>query len=196
MSAIRHLYFAGIIPPDDIFAEIHAFRERMAEKYNSRAAMRSPVHITLVPPLELPEDVEDRYIALLGDIASRHHPFEVRLNGFGAFPPRVIYVKPEKQLRLNTLAREIVDTFMRHIASAMELQGFRFNAHMTIAFRDLTADMFPAAWSEFKNKSYTRSFEATEVSLLKHDGKKWNVIHRSKLARAKDEDQNTLGLFT
>lgn len=193
----RGLYFAAIIPPEDISMEVHEFRLRIAEKYNSRAALKPPVHITLFPPLEMPVSLERPFMSLLDDVGSRHHSFELHLNGFGSFPPRVIYVKPEKELRMNVLSREIVDNFIHHISPMMELRGYKFRAHMTIAYRDLDPSIFPAAWNEFKDKEYKRSFFVGDVSLLKHDRTQWNIIHRSKLLPSKNEDtEDTLDLFT
>jgi 2'-5' RNA ligase len=193
----KSLYFVAIIPPAEINTEIHAFKERIAEKYNSKSALKTAVHITLFPPLELPEDVEKNFISILDQIASRHHSFDIHLNGFGSFPPRVIFVKPEKELRMNILSREIVDNFIHHISPAMELRTFKFKAHMTIGYRDLDPSVFPAAWGEFKNKKYERSFPATEICLLKHDTKKWNILHCAKLARTKTtEIEKSLDLFS
>ena len=192
---MHNLYFVAIIPPDDIFAEVHAFKERMADKYQSQGAMRQPVHITLFPPVEMHPDAEDRFEKLLDDIASRHHAFDVHLNGFAAFPPKVIYVKPEKELKMNVISREIVDTFIHHISPAMALRTFKFKAHMTIAYRDLLPEFFPGAWGEFKDKQYQRTFAATEISLLRQDGPRWNVIHRAKLLQEKEATEQSLDLF-
>lgn len=192
----QSLYFVGIIPSEDIFGEVHAFKERIAEKYHSQGALRSPPHITLFPPVQMQESNENQFIELLDEVAGHHHTFDIELNGFGAFPPKVIFVKPEKELRMNVLSREIVDNYIHHISPVMELRTFKFKAHITIAYRDLTQEMFAAAWGEFKNKQYKRSFTATEVSLFKHDSKKWNVIHKAKLVRPKDQDaEQTLDLF-
>jgi 2'-5' RNA ligase len=193
---MHSLYFVAIIPPEDIHAEVQAFQERIADKYQSKAALKNPPHITLFPPVELQEASEKQFIALLNEVAIHHHPFEVSLNGFAAFPPRVIYVKPEKELRMNILSREIVDNFIHHIAPVMELRTFKFKAHITIAYRDLDPSIFPAAWGEFKNKKYERAFTVHEICLMRHDGKKWNVIHRSKLAQPKNTDERSLDLFT
>ena len=192
----QSLYFVGIIPPEDIFAEVHAFKERIAEKYHSQGALRSPPHITLFPPTQTQEAMEKQFTSLLDEIAGHHHTFEISLNGFGAFPPKVIFVKPEKELRMNVLSREIVDNYIHHISPVMELRTFKFKAHITIGYRDLTPEMFAAAWGELKNKQYKRSFTATEVALFKHDSKKWNIIHSAKLVNPIEKDaEQSLGLF-
>ncbi len=50
-----------------------------------------------------------------------------------------------------------------------------FSPHMTVAFRDLTRQNFKAAWQEFQQRQLQFEFTATQLTLLIHDGKRWNV---------------------
>lgn len=47
---------------------------------------------------------------------------------------------------------------------------------MTIAYRDLSPEMFKQAWNEYKHKPFDETFEADAIYLLQHDLKKWNII--------------------
>jgi len=55
-----------------------------------------------------------------------------------------------------------------------------FNPHMSIAHRDLDKNLFPDAWKEFKNKEYQRSFSFKKLSLLKHNGRSWDINEEFK----------------
>ena len=50
-----------------------------------------------------------------------------------------------------------------------------FSPHMTVAFRDLTRQNFKAAWPEFQQQALQFEFKANYLTLLLHDGKRWNV---------------------
>jgi 2'-5' RNA ligase len=46
---------------------------------------------------------------------------------------------------------------------------------MTVAFRDLTRQNFKAAWPEFENRQLHFEFIADKLTLLIHDGRRWNI---------------------
>ena len=56
-----------------------------------------------------------------------------------------------------------------------------FRPHVTIAYRDIPPEVFPAMWEEFKNRKFNRSFKVESFSLLKHDGKQWNLFREFHL---------------
>ena len=46
----RKQYFVALIPPSPVYEEAQALKEYFREKYNSKAALNSPPHITLHMP--------------------------------------------------------------------------------------------------------------------------------------------------
>jgi 2'-5' RNA ligase len=50
-----------------------------------------------------------------------------------------------------------------------------FAPHMTVAFKDLTKQNFRAAWPEFQRRELEFKFTASQLTLLIHDGRQWNV---------------------
>lgn len=50
-----------------------------------------------------------------------------------------------------------------------------FAPHMTVAFKDLTKQNFKTAWAEFEQRQLHFEFTATQLTLLLHHGKRWNV---------------------
>jgi hypothetical protein len=46
---------------------------------------------------------------------------------------------------------------------------------MTVAFRDLTKQNFKIAWREFVARQLHFEFISDRLTLLLHDGKRWNV---------------------
>ncbi|MEL7006674.1 MAG: 2'-5' RNA ligase family protein, partial [Bacteroidota bacterium] len=53
-------------------------------------------------------------------------------------------------------------------------QGFR--PHITIGFRDLKKATFYDAKPYYQERSFESSFLVNNLSLLRHDGLKWEVI--------------------
>lgn len=53
------LYFLAVIPPEPVFSEVMAFKKEMSERFSSSRALKSPPHITLLPPVQGNEDFEE-----------------------------------------------------------------------------------------------------------------------------------------
>jgi 2'-5' RNA ligase len=53
---------------------------------------------------------------------------------------------------------------------------------MTVAFKDLTRQNFKAAWPEFEQRELQFEFAADNITLLQHDGKRWNVKSEFRLS--------------
>ena len=53
-----------------------------------------------------------------------------------------------------------------------------FHPHITVAFRDLKKSQFVKAWEEFEHKEFNDTLLTTSFSLLKHNGKIWEVYKK------------------
>jgi len=169
------LYFIAITPDDIVSKEVTAYKNHMAVKYFSKAALTSPPHITLYPPFKWDSQNENVIIDSLSDFVQNKNPFNITLNGFGCFKPRVIFIKPETSEEHNKLQKDL----LLHLKTTIDLydqQNERpYHPHMTIATRDLQKKYFYEAWEEFKNKKFSVEFNARSVTLLKHNSKYWDI---------------------
>jgi 2'-5' RNA ligase len=172
----KNQYFIAIIPPAPIFEEALTLKQYFQTTYNSKAALNSPPHITLHMPFWWKKEKEDQLVSQLKRFAEKYDPIKICLDNFSAFTPRVIYINVTESEALNQFQKSI------HRFCKTELNIFNanykelpFHPHLTLAFRDLKKDAFKEAWEEFKTKEYKAEFMADKFSLLKHDGKKWNV---------------------
>ena len=176
MKADQKLYFIAIVPPEPIKSEVFGLKERCAAEYNTRAALRSPPHITLHMPFKLNSDkvlfLQEKLNQRLNDFSV----FKVALEDFGSFPPRVIFVRVNESSSLTEL-HGITKEVMRnefHILSQDYKDG-KFHPHMTIAFRDLRKSEYYRAWDKFKEEKYSSEFKCEEINLLEHNGKYWEI---------------------
>src|SRR5687767_12429430 len=103
MDSKKRLYFFAIVPPEPVFSAVMEMKKHVSLNYESHAPLRSPSHITLIPPFWWVEDKEQELAEALDKFTSKQKAFPLRLNGFKAFPPRVIYVSNEKEQRLQDL---------------------------------------------------------------------------------------------
>lgn len=177
MRTERHpLYFIAVLPPEEIQAEITAFKERIAGTWGTRHALRSPPHITLFPPFSWPDRQLPALIKSLGSFAKGLTAFYVELKNFEAFPPGVIFVNPLKNKQLELLFQKLA----RHLELNFHCTDARnarpFHPHMTIAHRDLPEDSFPAIWTAFRDKSYERIFRVNAIVLLKQENGRWEPL--------------------
>jgi 2'-5' RNA ligase len=168
------LYFMAILPPPPIRAEVTAFKQQARKRFHSAHALTSPPHITLTPPFRYePARIPGLVDEASDWLESNLVPFDIQLDDFDAFPPRVIFVKIGESPPLIALQKQwsafLDDTF------GIPREERPFHPHMTVAFKDLHRPEFPRAWAYFKNMNYQRGFTVEGVALLKHEGGKWEV---------------------
>ncbi|MFS8805191.1 2'-5' RNA ligase family protein [Synechococcus sp. R55.6] len=83
--------FLALLPPPALQEQVTAIKQQFAEQFASQAALRSPPHITLVPPFEWPSSDLPALTGSLEAFAKQQTPVAIQLSGFGAFAPRVIF---------------------------------------------------------------------------------------------------------
>lgn len=176
MSTANGRFFIALLPSQAIQDYANAVKQVFVDRYNSRAALKSPPHVTLQPPFEwLMEAVPDLK-GTLGEFAAQVAPIPVTLSGFGAFPPRVIFIDVIKTPSLLALQT----TLIAHMEQALgivnaEANTRSFSPHLTVGFRDLTKENFQLAWAEFQHCPLQLEFTATQLTLLQHDGQHWHI---------------------
>ena len=150
-------------------------QQYFADHYASRGAKKSPPHITLQPPFKWATEQVPVLKQCLSNFANSREAVPVTLSGFGAFPPRVIYINVVRTQELLTLQTDLISYLdgLRIIDQASKVRAFA--PHMTVAFRDLTRQNFKVAWPEFQQRSLHFEFTATQLTLLIHDRQRWNV---------------------
>jgi 2'-5' RNA ligase len=168
-------YFLAIVVPPPFQQELMELKQYVFTNFASKAALRSPAHITLHMPFEWNADKEDRLIKTLEEFRFKKS-FSVTLRNFSCFAPRVVFVDVTANELLNELQKEIVRFMMHNFHLMNEATNMRgFHPHVTIAFRDLNKERFNQAWDHFKNQAYDASFKADSFHLLKHSPGKWEV---------------------
>lgn len=170
------LYFVAIVVPQHINEQVLVWKKYMEKEYGCKVALRSPAHITLVPPFSMTKEKElSNY---LREFAGTENKFTIRLKNFDHFKPRVIFVHVDPGAALIQL-KERLDSYLPK-SFRFKKEQRPFHPHITIANRDLAKKDFPAAWAYFEKLSFDAEFTVDNISLLRHNNKEWQVAESYK----------------
>lgn len=174
----KHLYFIALVLPEEGAQQVTAIKEYFRDHFGSKAALRSPPHITLHMPFSWPDKKLDQLQRFLKAFARGQDPISLTLHNFKAFPPRVIYIDVLPHPQLSRLQEALI------AEAKSELKLFNANykdrpfvPHVTVAFRDLKKRDFYRTWETFAHQEFHYQFLAKNASLLKHDGQAWEVVN-------------------
>lgn len=176
MSQLQR-FFIALLPPQEIQDYANEIKQHFADRYQSKAAQKSPPHVTLQPPFEWPTATVSQLTQHLAQFAQRQPAIPMTLEGFGAFPPKVIFINVQKTPELLDLQAVLVADLAANLAIADPRAKTRpFAPHLTVAFRDLTKQNFKSAWPEFQHRPCHFDFQVAHLTLLLHNGQRW-LIH-------------------
>ena len=184
MSLLPHtMYFVGILCPPEIEEKVLQFKNWMREHYGCIVALKSPGHLTLVPPFWMKTESEQELMQTLQSFQNEGAEFEIRLNGFSHFTNRVMFIQVEENPALLELKNRVEDHFQNIFGELIKKDERPFHPHVTIANRDLRPGDYESAWPHFEKKEFNKSFNAKTISLLKLQQGRWEVIGENHFVR-------------
>lgn len=149
MKQDQQLFFIALLPPLQVQQVVNEVKKNFATFYQSRAAQKSPPHITLQPPFKWQAKNLQNLTQHLQTFVQNYPPIPMILDGFGAFQPKVIYINVVQTPELLTVQKDLM-TSLDHLGMTDQpFKSYPFSPHLTVGFRDLTKDNFYTAWSEF-----------------------------------------------
>jgi 2'-5' RNA ligase len=184
---MESLFFVAILPPPEISADIDEIRKQCSVDYQVYSALKPPVHITLIPPFKLDLALENKLVTSLQHCRN-FRPFEQELHDYDGFPPKVIFIRANKSPGITELHKNIKTKIRPYLK---ESQG-SINPHITIAYRDVEEHVYEKIMEAYSKRHFRVNFNVNKFSLLKHDGKKWNLFKEFD-SRPQDE-QYTMDL--
>lgn len=174
------MYYLALVAPEDINRSVLTWKLFFKERYQCMAALRSPAHITLIPPFWMNADLEALLKQALVSFSCTHKSFPIWLKGFGAFPPRVIFIQVEKNPTLELVQASLQNYLLLQTIFPIQKNTAVFHPHITLATRDLHKHFFAESWKIIQNKKFESHWEATEISLLRRGSLNWEIIFSSK----------------
>src|SRR5687768_5602400 len=100
-------YFIAFVPPAPVYEDALKLKQYFQDRYNSKAALNSPPHITLHMPFWWKQEKEDNLVIQLKRFTSTCQPLKICLDNFSSFPPRVIYIDVAESEALNDFQKSI-----------------------------------------------------------------------------------------
>jgi 2'-5' RNA ligase len=177
---MARMYFIALVLPREINEEILKWKLFMKDHFKCLVALRSPAHITLVPPFWMNDDLENKLGDAISQFSQQQLPFEINLKNFAAFKPMVIYADVLSTAHLQTLHAQLREHLIAGDFFIIKRDNRSFHPHVTIATRDLHKRAFYEAWEIFKKETYEASCKIKGISLLKHNEKNWDVVFTSQ----------------
>lgn len=172
---MKNLYFIALVPGEQLRDRVKQLKYEMRDRYGAKHALKAPAHITLQMPFRKEEGFEKQLIKELKNFAETQNPFNIELSGFDCFEPRVIFIKIADHEPIQSLYSNL----RNHLIEKLDFEPAKLKSeihpHMTIATRDLKENSFYEAWEEFKSRPFEAQFQANSITLLKHNGKHWEI---------------------
>ena len=137
-----NMYFVAIVLPVELDQKVLKYKQFMIDKYGSAVGLKSPAHITLVPPFWLEADREPLLLEHFQRFQSTPRNFEVKLKGFGHFRKRVLFVAVDDNPNLDILQHETFDHIIEQFGDKVKKEEQRFHPHITLATRDLKPEAY------------------------------------------------------
>lgn len=168
------LYFIALLPEPEIERELYQFKIDLFEKYGYKASLKSPAHITLIPPFSWPvqqaEEIKNIFLQYLVQTPT----LDINIQGFDTFGDKVFYAKPICPKEIFDLQKDIFQHFQPYLSEKLQNQ-FHFRPHITIANRDINSNDLPQIITDFHLKNFYRQTIISEITMFRHDGSKWII---------------------
>jgi 2'-5' RNA ligase len=176
-----NMYFIALVAPVEIDQQVLKWKNYFKEHFQCIVALKSPAHITLMPPCWMEEELEADLIDAIRTFSKTQRPITITLKNFAAFKPRVIFVDVVKNQELDEMHHALNNFISDQKKFPFKSEDRPFHPHVTLAARDLYKKAFYEAWEIFSSKQYEASWTVSGISLLRHNKKNWDVIFTSQL---------------
>jgi 2'-5' RNA ligase len=173
------MYYMAIVLPEELNKEVLEYKQYMLDKFNCKVGLKSPAHLTIIPPYWMHRDKEAALLSQLDTLCQQEVNFTINTKNFSAFKPRTIFIDVEVDQNLQQFKKTVDRFFLDHKDFGAKVETRPFHPHITIATRDLYKKSFSEAWTYFEPKEFSTTFPANGLSTLRHNGRSWDVIHTS-----------------
>lgn len=147
----------------------------MQQRFGCRNALRSPAHITLIPPFWWSDEREAELQQAVLSFFSNIPPLEIQLNGFSHFKRRVLFIDVVPQPQLGSLRRQLEVHLLQTLPGSIKADDRPFHPHVTIATRDMAPEAFQLAWQRLEKELFAAAFIADSITLLRLGTEQWDV---------------------
>lgn len=171
------LFYMAVMCPAEINDRVTNMKNWMKDQYGCVAASKSPAHLTIVPPFRAEDEMEATLLDFVSTFNIGVLPFEIRLNGYGNFDSRVLFVNVDDSQALMQLEQDAMADFQQHFPSIIFGMKPPFHPHVTIATRDIPEGKLSEAKAHFEaTQPFDDVFTVKELRLVKLVNGTWEVL--------------------
>jgi 2'-5' RNA ligase len=170
------MYFAAVLCPAEVDRKVLEYKNWMKDQFGCIVALKSPAHITLIPPFWLEKAKEALLLETLLSFTSDIDELTIHLVDFSHFGKKVLFVNVKENPAIEELKNQTEDHFIRSFGGVINKDDRPFHPHITIANRDMKPSDFIKAWDRFAKERFSETFRTGTISLLKLSPGKWNII--------------------
>jgi len=170
-------YLLIMNPHEDLRNKITNVKKEFYEKYKAPAALWGKPHIT-VAKFVVWEMMEEKIVNRLKVTAMGMPPFKVHLKDYGSFPSHTIYVNVTTKLPILELVKEVKQG--KRLMKSPDYDPFFIDEPKITIARQLTPAQYEKAWHEYSHRSFTGSFIADGMLLIKRrvGDKSYQIVRR------------------
>jgi 2'-5' RNA ligase len=175
----QQLYFIALIPPENISQKIHQIKLYVSTKYHCKHSLKSPPHITIIPPFRYSDKKENKLLEPIQFFNQKNFPksISVQINNYDVFLPKVIFIKVLHSDELQTLYEKTNHFVKTELNIVKDLEPRPFHPHITIAFRDIKKTETLTIKNDVEQHfPISEKFEISKISLLKYIHHQWEII--------------------
>lgn len=170
-------HFLGVLLPDDITSTLEDCRRYMNRNYGCKSGYGTPIHVTLVPPFQLPEQysTDDIVHAIQADVlpAAAELSFDAHITNFGAFGDRTIFAKVTPDKRWTALRDHVLSAVLKAAPDATRKDKRPFQPHLTVANRDIPYGVSAEALEALNELQLFEDFPVNNITIFERNGGKW-----------------------
>lgn len=177
---MQNLFFLAIVPPASTARKLDKLRHEVWHRFNSQHGLNSPPHITLIPPFKMAPAAADELCEALQKLVLKFKPFGITGTGVNHFDQKTIYAAVDSNESLLALQQSLQSLLVR-LNLRTDRPDRKYTPHLTLAFKDLNKVKFKPAFQFLKAQNISLEFEASQIVLLQHSGKRWLMARKFSL---------------
>lgn len=170
-------YLLVLNPHEDLRNRVLSIRKDFAEAYQTGAGGSGKPHITLAR-FTVWEMMEEKIVNRLKVAAMGTPPFKVTMKDYGSFPSHTIFINVTTKLPVQQLVKDIKQA--QRLMKSPDHDPYFINDPYIAVARKLNPAQYENAWREYSHRSFTGSFIADAMLLLKkREGQKgYQILER------------------
>jgi 2'-5' RNA ligase len=176
------MYFLAHLLPAHLDEHILLIKQDLQQRFGCTVGLKSPAHITLVPPFWLEKNKAPQLLPDLERLAASVTPFSLSTADFSSFGKRTFFIALAESAPLQGLKAVADAIFTGNDFYGLKKENRPFHPHITLATRDIKPAQFDEAWALYGHRLFDHHWQADSVSLLKHNRLRWEVAATAGLA--------------